>query len=92
VPSHTTFGSSSEVPEFQWPNFPIAAWPNTGFSGPEDLEDKRQALLGSFRRSHTETALGPDLPRAFVSFSLTNQPLIVTLTNSVNIGTRGKLV
>jgi hypothetical protein len=36
------------------------------FSGPGDLEDRRQALLGPFRQSHTETALGPDLPRAFV--------------------------
>ena len=36
------------------------------FSGPGDLEDKRHALLGPFRQSHTETALGPDLPRAFV--------------------------
>jgi hypothetical protein len=36
------------------------------FSGPGDLEDKRQTLLGPFRQSHTETALGPDLPRAFV--------------------------
>ena len=36
------------------------------FSGPGDLEDRRQALLGPFRRSHSETALGPDLPRAFV--------------------------
>ncbi len=36
------------------------------FSGPGDLEDKRQALLGPFRQSHAETALGPDLARAFV--------------------------
>jgi hypothetical protein len=36
------------------------------FSGPGDLEDRRHALLGPFRQSHTETALGPDLPRAFV--------------------------
>lgn len=36
------------------------------FSGPGDLENRRQALLGPFRESHTETALGPDLPRAFV--------------------------
>jgi hypothetical protein len=36
------------------------------FSGPGDLEDRRLALLGPFRQSHTETSLGPDLPTAFV--------------------------
>jgi hypothetical protein len=36
------------------------------FTGPESLENKRLVLLGPFRRSHTETSLGPDLPRAFV--------------------------
>ncbi|MGB8683011.1 MAG: hypothetical protein WCD12_09020 [Candidatus Binatus sp.] len=36
------------------------------FTGPEDLEDKRLNMLGPFRRSHTETSFGPDLPTAFV--------------------------
>ena len=36
------------------------------FSGPEDLENKRFALLGPFRQAQAETGLGADLPRAFV--------------------------